>query len=135
MTHPLTRLDPPSLPDAAALGYAQITTVEPGRMAYVSGQVGLPADGTEPPEGLAAQTRIATANCAAALEALGAGPSDIAMMRIYVVGLDDAAMSESFPLVLEFLAGTRPALTGIGVSALAVPGLRIEIEMIVRLPG
>ena len=28
MTHPLTRLDPPSLPDAAALGYAQITTVE-----------------------------------------------------------------------------------------------------------
>ncbi len=135
MAAALTRLAPDTLPDSTALGYSQITVTEPGRLAWVSGQVAALPGGAPAPEDLPAQTRAALANCAAALEALGATSADIAMMRLYVVGLTPQTMGESYPLVLEFLAGAAPSITGIGVAALADPSLRIEIEMVVRLPG
>ncbi|SIO00932.1 RidA family protein [Vannielia litorea] len=135
MTPSLTRLNPAAMPDSSALGYSQISLVEPGRMAFVSGQVAALPGGDPVPEGLAAQTRAAVANCAAALAALGAAPADIAMLRLYVVGLDGAAMGECYPVVLEWLAGAAPSITGIGVAALAGPDLLIEIEMVVRVPG
>ncbi|MFY0633350.1 MAG: RidA family protein [Vannielia sp.] len=135
MSTPVTRLNPKTMPDSTALGYSQISVVEPGRMAFVSGQVASLPGGAPVPEGLQAQTRAAVANCAAALEALGAGTADIAMMRLYVVGLDEAAMGACYPDVLAFLAGATPSITGIGVAALAGADLLIEIEMVVRLPG
>lgn len=134
MPAPITRLNPAAMPDSTALGYSQISVVEPGRMAFVSGQVAALPGGAPVREGLAAQTEAAIANCAAALADLGASPADIAMLRLYVVGLDDAAMGESFPLVLAWLEGAAPSITGIGVAALAGPDLKIEIEMVVRLP-
>ncbi|QDC10307.1 RidA family protein [Oceanicola sp. D3] len=135
MSATITRHNPAAMPDSTALGYAQISVVEPGRMAFVSGQVAALPGGAAVPEGLKAQTEAAVANCAAALDALGAEPADIAMMRIYVVGLDDAAMGECFPTVLGFLNGVTPSITGIGVAALAGADLLIEIEMVVRVPG
>ncbi|MBS8225476.1 RidA family protein [Vannielia litorea] len=134
MPEPITRMNPATLPDAGAMGYSQISVVEPGRMAFVSGQVATQADGAEPPESLLAQTRLAASNARAALEALGAGPQDIAMLRIYAVDLTPARLAEAYPEITAFLAGARPSVTGIGVAALAAPNLQIELEMVVRLP-
>ena len=58
MAQPLTRLNPPALSDASRLGYSQITVMEPGRLAFVSGQVGAPPGGGDVPEGLAAQAEL-----------------------------------------------------------------------------
>ena len=72
MTHSIVRLNPKSLPNAGEMGYSQISIVEPGRMAYISGQVAWRPNGEAAPESLAEQMSIVSANAKAALGAIGA---------------------------------------------------------------
>lgn len=134
MTQPLTRMNPPTLPDAGAIGYSQITVVESGRLAYVSGQVALRADGEPAPSDLRDQARIVAANAKAALDALGATPADIAIARCFVTDLTPERLDQGFAPILELFAGAQPCVTGVGVAALAAPELQIELELTVRLP-
>ncbi|SDX88285.1 Enamine deaminase RidA, house cleaning of reactive enamine intermediates, YjgF/YER057c/UK114 family [Albimonas donghaensis] len=134
MPQTITRLNPSTLPDPSEMGYSQISIVEPGRMAYVSGQVASRQGDEALPEDLAAQSRLAAANARAALDALGATPADVAMLRCYVVGLTSETLEQVFPPVLEMLDGARPSVTGIGVETLAADTLKVELELIVRLP-
>ena len=134
MAHPVTRLNPTSLPNSTEIGYSQISVVEPGRMAFVSGQVAWHADGRPTPEGLPAQMELACANAGAALAALGAGPQDIAILRCYMTDLTPERLGVAMPVLQAFLAGASPSITGIGVAALAAPELQVEIELTVRLP-
>lgn len=135
MPQPVARSNPPSLPNAAELGYSQITTIEPGRLAFISGQVARRRDGGSVPDGLVEQARIVTTNAKAALEAVGATPRDVVMARVYVVDLDPELMEEEIlPHLLATFDGAQPSLTVIGVAALGAPGLRLEMEMVVRLP-
>lgn len=130
----LSRLNPESLPDSVRLGYSQISIVEAGRTAYVSGQVASDREGNAIPESLSDQTSSVTRNLQAALDAMGAHVSDIIFLRIYVVDLCEEKLGQSFPIILQWLAGTQPGITGIGVTALAGAELKIEVEMAVRLP-
>ncbi len=66
MTQKIVRLNPPSLPDASQMGYSQISIVEPGRMAYISGQVAWRPDGEPVPDSLAEQMKIVSQNALAA---------------------------------------------------------------------
>ena len=134
MTHTITRMNPESLPDAGQAGYSQISVVEPGRLAFVSGQVAWRRDGGAAPGTLAEQMVIVTENLTAALAALKASTQDIAQMRIYAVELGPESMGIGMAAIGKFLNGAQPSLTGIGVSALAGPGLLIEVEMVVRVP-
>ena len=134
MSGTITRLNPETLPDSTRLGYSQISIVEAGRTAYVSGQVAVPADGGPVPAGLADQARLAAANARAALDALGATPADIAILRIFMTDLTPGSLDEAYPQVLAMLGGAQPSITGVGVAALAAPELRIEIELTIRLP-
>ncbi|MGH6763997.1 MAG: RidA family protein [Phyllobacterium sp.] len=70
MSQSITRMNPPNLPNSAQMGYSQISIVEPGRMAYVSGQVAWRPNGEPVPSDLVEQARIAAANAKAALDAL-----------------------------------------------------------------
>ncbi|MCB5200493.1 RidA family protein [Loktanella sp. TSTF-M6] len=130
----LKRMNPATLPNTGSMGYSQIVVVNPGTLAFVSGQVAQTADGSAVPDGLAAQTSQVVANLAEALRAVGASPQDIVQMRIYVTHLDDDAIAIAMPPIMGFLDGAKPSLTGIGVAALAGPDLKIEIEMIVQVP-
>ncbi|MGH1353109.1 MAG: RidA family protein [Methyloligellaceae bacterium] len=134
MSKNITRLNPPTMPNSENMGYSQISIVEPGRMAYVSGQVAIPPDGGPVPLDIAAQSKIASANAKAALDALGATPQDIAILHCFITDLDNEKMEKAFPIVLEMLDGAMPSITGIGVAALASPDFMIEIELTVRLP-
>lgn len=134
MPQALARLNPPSLPDPSAAGYSQITVMEPGRLAVVSGQVAWEPGGGPVPAGLAEQAAVVARNLQAALDALGATPHDVVLMRVYAVDLTPARMAEGMPPLMAFLNGAAPSLTGIGVAALAAPDLQIEVEMTVRLP-
>lgn len=134
MTQPLVRLNPPALPDAGAMGYSQITIVEPGRLAFISGQVAWQPGGEPAPKTFMAQAELVVRNVRAALDAVGASPADLVMMRAYIVDLTPERLEQLWSLVLAFLDGTQPCVTGIGVAALAAPDLLLEIEMTVRLP-
>jgi len=134
MTPTIVRMNPPTLPNAAEMGYSQISIVEPGRMAYVSGQVAWRPNGEPPPAGLAEQMKIVTANAKAALDALGATPQDIVIARCFVTDLTPARLELLFPPLLEMFDGAKPCITGVGVAALAAPDLQVELELTVRLP-
>ncbi|KIC49303.1 RidA family protein [Tateyamaria sp. ANG-S1] len=135
MAATLTRLNPDTLPDPSDLGYSQISIAGPGRLAFVSGQVALSTDGSDAPSSLDGQVAKVIENLKHALAALSAKPQDIVQMRIYMTDLDDEAMSVAMPPLTAFLQGARPSVTGIGVAALAMPGLKIEVEMVVHLPA
>lgn len=130
----ITRVNPDTLPDSTQAGYSQVSIVEPGRMAYVSGQVAWSPDGTPPPNDLAAQMRLAGRNARAALEAIGASPNDIVIARCYVTDLTPERLAALMPPLIEAFGGARPSLTGVGVAALAAPNLQVELELTVRLP-
>lgn len=131
----IQRLNPSSLPDAGAAGYSQISIAEPGRIAYISGQVAWSADGSPAPSTLSGQAELVVRNCRAALQAIGADAKNLLMVRVYLVDLNDERLNELFPYLHDLFAGTRPSLTGIGVAALASPDLQLEIEMTVNLPS
>ena len=133
MSTALIRMNPDTLPDAAKAGYSQITIANPGRLAFVSGQVAWGADGSVVPGTLEAQTKQVVANLGGALRALNAGNRDIVQMRVYMTELNDETMAIAMTQIVNFLDGEQPSLTGIGVAALAGPDLKIEIEMVVQL--
>lgn len=134
MTNSITRLNPSTLPNAEEMGYSQISIVEPGRMAYISGQVAWQANGAPVPEDLVEQMKLVSKNARLALEALGASAQDVVMARIYMVELTPERLEELMPPFLATFEGAKPCVTGVGVSALAAPELQVEMELVVRLP-
>ena len=112
----------------------QITVADPGRLAFVSGQVAWASEGSVVPETLEAQTKQVIENLSRALEAVNAGPRDIVQMRIYMTDLNDENMGIAMTQIAVFLDGVKPSLTGVGVADLAGPDLKIEVEMIVQIP-
>lgn len=134
MADTVTRLNPETLPDAEAVGYSQISIAEPGRLAFVSGQVAWRRNGGPVPADIAGQAQVVIANLSAALAALKASPADIVQLRIYATDLRPESVNIAMEKLTSFLQGARPSLTGIGVAALAAPELLLEIEMVVRVP-
>ena len=131
---PITRLNPPTLPNAAELGYSQISIVAPGRMAYVSGQVAWRPGGGPAPSDLLEQMRIVAVNAKAALDAVGASPRHIVAAHLFVVDLTPKRLEMLMPAFLATFEGAQPCVTGVGVVALAAPELQVELALVVRLP-
>lgn len=134
MSTAITRLNPKTLPNSSEIGYSQISIVEPGRMAYISGQVASQADGQPVPADLVEQMKIVSKNSLAALDALGATPENIVIARIYVVDLTPERLEAVMPTFLETFKGAQPCVTGLGVAALAGEEFQVEMELVVRLP-
>jgi enamine deaminase RidA (YjgF/YER057c/UK114 family) len=127
-------INPPSLANFGT--FSQVAVVTGGRTIHISGQVAWDRDGKlVAPGDLRAQTVKVLENLRDALTAAGAGFNDVVKFTIYVVDLkaeDRAVISE---IRNGFIDTTRPpASTMIGVSALVVPGARIEIEAVAALP-
>ncbi len=125
-TNPVTLLKPS--------GYTHIVSVQaPGKIIFISGQVSVDKDGKLVGAGdLKAQVRQAASNLKLALEAVGATPADIVKTNTYIVNYkqsDYSAMREARAEL--FPTGTTPpASTLVGVTALAVEGLMVEMEAI-----
>jgi enamine deaminase RidA (YjgF/YER057c/UK114 family) len=130
----IARINPTEMPNAESIGYSQISVVEPGRMAYISGQVAVSPDGGPVPTSLSDQMKVVAGNARAALHALRASPQDIVIARCLVTDLTPERLEEVMPPLLELFDGAKPSLTGFGVAALAAPELQVELELTVRLP-
>ena len=80
------------------------------------------------------QATLATASLAAALKDLEATAQDIVMLRVYVVNATSEAFGQAVTLLRELFGDAMPSITTIGVQALYKPEIKVEIEMVVRVP-
>lgn len=130
----VSRRNPPTMWDMASLGYSHISIAEPGRLAFLSGQIAAVPGSDDVPDDLAGQARLATASLAAALKDLAASAHDIVMVRVYVVNATSEAFGQAITPLREFFGDAMPSITTIGVQALYKSEFKVEIEMVVRLP-
>ena len=132
MSVAIEHISPPGLFPTRGLGFTHVVTSAPGKTIYVSGQTAWSADRKiVGGDDLGAQAEQALRNLRTALEAAGATPRDVTFFRVYVVGYEPANAGILSPLFEKFFAGgPPPGSTWVGVSSLAVPGFRIEIEAI-----
>ncbi len=101
---------------------------------YMSGQVALNFDGEVVGVGdIVAQTKQAFENIKSVLETAGSGMNKVVKMTTY---LTDMANSEQYAEVKNSVFGApAPAETMVQISALALPDLLVEIDVIAMVNG
>ena len=106
--------------------YAQ--AVRFGNLLFVTGCTGVTPDGHLVAGEVVDQTRQVFRNLQAILAAAGASFSDVLKVTIYLTDVRDAPLIN--PVRQEVFGRTRPASTLVQVSALAVPGAKVEIDLV-----
>ena len=105
-----------------------------GNMLFVSGMGPLAEDGSlVGGEDVAEQARQVLRNLGAVLKSAGASPADVLKVTVYLTDIGDRTLIN--PVRREFFGEARPASTLVEVSALAIPGMKVEIEAVVGLPA
>jgi len=105
-----------------------------GDLLFVSGIAPLDAEGRlVGGDDAIKQTRQIFENMKRILAAAGAGFADVLRVTVYLTDIADRARIN--PVRQEYFGTTRPASTLIEVSAFVVPGMKVEIEAVVGLPG
>ena len=99
--------------------------VRVGDMVWVSGQVGVDMN-LVPAEGIEAQARQAFENLKLVLAEAGATMEDIVELVTYHTSIEDIAAVSA--VKSEFIPRDYPAHTAIGVKALVLPELLLEIK-------
>ncbi|HEX3131722.1 MAG TPA: RidA family protein [Thermoanaerobaculia bacterium] len=124
-------LNPTGLPSWSD-SFSQVVVVRSGSMRaiYVSGQVAVDASHNVVGRGdLGRQAELALENLRRALAAAGATPADVVRLGIYIKDYQPGQASViGDALRRVFAPGRMPASTWLGVSALALDELLIEIE-------
>jgi len=109
-------------------GFTQAWRVEaPAAILFVSGQVPLDDDGDlVAPGDFDGQARRTFENLGRVLDEAGGTFGDIVKLTVYLT--DMARLPDYGRIRAEYIRGRPPASTAVGVTALAVPGLMIEVE-------
>ena len=115
---------------AAPFGYSHVVDAPAGRVIFISGQVPLNTEGELVGEGdFEAQARQVFANLSAALEAAGAGWSDVVKLNYFLTDIGELATVRA--IRDEYVDTERPpASTLVQVSALFSPEAMVEIEAV-----
>ena len=103
-----------------------------GDLLFVSGLTAHDAAGRLVEGDAAMQTKRILENLRLVLSAAGASFADVLKVTVYLTDISDRTLIN--PVRQEFFGNARPASTLVEVSALALPGMRVEIEAIVGLP-
>ena len=109
-------------------GFTQAWRVEaPAAILFVSGQVPLDDDGNlVAPGDFDGQARRTFENLGRVLDEAGSTFGDIVKVTVYLT--DMARLPDYGRIKAEYIRGRPPASTAVGVTALAIPGLMIEVE-------
>lgn len=105
-----------------------------GNLLFISGVA--PLDGTDQLVGegdVVAQARQVHVNMGKALAHAGATYADVLKVTVYLIDVNDRAKVND--VRREYFGDSYPASTLVGVSALAVPGMLVEIEAVAGIPG
>lgn len=120
---PVQHYGPPQVPGQPPLPFS--SAVRAGDMLYLSGQIGIGADGRLP-DGIEAQTRQAMENIGAILRSAGRGWDDVVHCTAMLDHMSDwPAFNRVY--VTYFRPGRLPARSALGADGLAL-GALIEIE-------
>jgi enamine deaminase RidA (YjgF/YER057c/UK114 family) len=125
----LTFINPPGLYDPRPNGYSHVVVAEaPARLIYIAGQGGENADGVLS-EDFGTQVKQALSNLQTALDAAGAGLSNVAQLTVLIVDHSEERLG-IFGDELGAMWGNSPApaCTLIPVPRLALDGMLFEIE-------
>ena len=133
----VTYLNPPSAPPAGM--YSHVAIAEPGRFAFIAGQLALDAKGNvQAPDDFVAQVPVVFDQLGRILKDLGADFSSVVQYTTYLVGADkrEAWNNGRAEIFSRIYPDKRyPPNTLLIISALARPGALLEISAIARLPG
>jgi len=103
-----------------------------GDLLFISGVAPLDENSRLVGEGdVVMQTRQIFLNMKKILEAAGTGFEKVLKVTVYLT--DVADRTKINPVRQEFFGASRPASTLIGVSELAIPGMKVEIEAVVAV--
>ena len=113
-------------PDGTEVVPFYVRAIRSGPFVFVSGTTSLDSKGRVQGKDAAEQTTITMRKIEAALKSAGARLADLTRTTIYVTDIRDmAAVSKALGKALK---GSVVTATLVAVSALAVPGLLVEIE-------
>ena len=108
-----------------------VTSVGPGRLIHVSGNVGFGPDGTVVSGGMGAEARATFDNIERTLEHAGADMSHVVKINAFVTSLDD--YPEYAQARAERFGEELPASATVEVAGLLV-GAHIEIDAVAFVP-
>ena len=113
-------------PDGTEVADFYVRAIKSGPLVFVAGTTSLDSKGRVQGRNAAEQTAITMRKIDAALKSAGARMADVTRMTIYVTDIRD--MGEVTKAMAKGLKRSVITSTLVAVSALAVPGLLVEIE-------
>jgi enamine deaminase RidA (YjgF/YER057c/UK114 family) len=119
-------------PDGTEVAAWYVRTVKAGPFVFVAGTTSLDSKGKVRGKDAGAQTRITMGKIAAALRSAGAKMDDVTRLTIYCTDIRDGTLIGNE--IARWFKKSRCASALIGITALAVPGLLVEIEATAVLP-
>jgi enamine deaminase RidA (YjgF/YER057c/UK114 family) len=127
----IQRINPPGLSTPAT--YSHI--VKAGGILYIAGQVGTDAQGKTVGPGMTEQLEQVLKNLQIALKSQGADFSHVTKITIYVTDVDAFRAPDAAAIRAKYFGANRPASTLVGVTRLANPDFKVEIEATAHLPA
>lgn len=126
-----TQVNPWTWQDRA--GFSQAWKVDGAQsLLFVSGQAPISAEGELVGEGdFEAQAEQTFDNLQAVLDAAGASMQDIVKLTVFLT--DIGKLRDCMQVKARYIDGPQPASTALEVTALARPGMHIEVEAIAVL--
>lgn len=108
--------------------------VQADDLLFVSGVVPVDGDGALVGEGdVVEQAHQVFRNMGAILAAAGCSFDDVVKVVLYLTDIDDRPLIN--PVRQQVFGETRPASTLVEVSALVIPGAKLEIECVALIPS
>jgi enamine deaminase RidA (YjgF/YER057c/UK114 family) len=104
--------------------------VRAGDFVWLSGMVGMKADGTIPDD-VVDQFRIAMASIDRCLREAGGRPDQVVKVQVFLTDIDERPRIN--PIRQAYFGEHRPASTLVEVSKLIDPRLKVEIEAVAYL--
>jgi enamine deaminase RidA (YjgF/YER057c/UK114 family) len=120
-------------PDGTEVTGFYVRTVKVGAQVFVAGTTSLDKRGRVVGRTAAAQTRATMKKIVAALKSAGATMDDVVRLTIYCTDIRDGSAITAE--IDRFRGRARAAAALIGITALAVPGLVVEIETTAVIAG
>jgi reactive intermediate/imine deaminase len=125
-----TQINPWTWQDA--LGFSQCWRVDaPASLLFLAGQAPLTPEGRLVDGGFEEQVRQVLENMRVVLEQAGAGFDAVVKLTVYLT--DMTRLRDFGRIRAEYMNTPHPASTAVGVTALALPGMMVEVEAVAVL--
>ena len=126
-------VNPSHLHDPTPNGYSTaVIAPNAGRLAFISGQGGQDQTGGLSPD-FGTQVAQAYANLGAVLDAMGATPTNVVKLTVFVVDHDMSKLGVLTQNVMQMFGDRLPAQTLVPVPMLAIDPMLFEVEAVVAL--